>query len=171
MPDLGGNLAVTIDQTGGASYQLANLHGDVVGTANTADTTPNSYFDNDEYGNPRSSTAHRYGWLGGKQRSTDALGGVLLMGVRLYNPTLGRFLQVDPVPGGSSNDYDYAGQDPINTFDLDGRCWVCSAWHSASHWVSHHKMDIALTVASFVVPEAAGAIWAYRAYRLTRLPG
>ena len=45
------------------------------------------------------------------------------MGVRLYNPTLGRFLQVDPVPGGSSNAYDYAGADPINKFDLDGKCW------------------------------------------------
>jgi hypothetical protein len=49
------------------------------------------------------------------------------MGVRLYSPVLGRFLQTDPVPGGSRNAYDYAGQDPINTFDLDGRCFVvCS---------------------------------------------
>jgi RHS repeat-associated protein len=38
----------------------------------------------------------------------------MLMGVRLYVPTLGRFLQVDPVEGGSLNSYEYAGQDPIN---------------------------------------------------------
>lgn len=43
------------------------------------------------------------------------------MGVRLYDPTTGRFLQTDPIPGGSANAYDYAGQDPINQFDLDGR--------------------------------------------------
>ncbi|MGQ0744964.1 MAG: RHS repeat-associated core domain-containing protein [Acidimicrobiales bacterium] len=39
------------------------------------------------------------------------------MGARLYDPTLGRFLQVDPVEGGSCNDYEYACGDPINNFD------------------------------------------------------
>lgn len=34
-----------------------------------------------------------------------------------------RFLQTDPVRGGSANAYDYVYQDPINKFDLDGRCW------------------------------------------------
>ena len=42
------------------------------------------------------------------------------MGVRNYLPSLGRFLQTDPVVGGSANDYDYANQDPVNTYDLDG---------------------------------------------------
>lgn len=32
-----------------------------------------------------------------------------------------RFLQVDPVEGGSANDYDYAMADPVNNLDLDGR--------------------------------------------------
>jgi len=43
------------------------------------------------------------------------------MGVRLYNPTTGRFLTVDPVYGGNANDYDYCNGDPINCTDLDGR--------------------------------------------------
>lgn len=34
------------------------------------------------------------------------------------------FLQTDPQPGGSANDYDYANQDPINQFDLDGNMAV-----------------------------------------------
>jgi hypothetical protein len=29
---------------------------------------------------------------------------------------------VDPVEGGSANNYDYAAQDPINAYDLEGRC-------------------------------------------------
>ena len=31
---------------------------------------------------------------------------------------------VDPVEGGSANDYDYVGADPVNQFDLDGLCWT-----------------------------------------------
>ena len=42
------------------------------------------------------------------------------MGARQYLPGLGRFIQVDPVEGGSSNDYDYCDADPINCTDLAG---------------------------------------------------
>jgi len=38
----------------------------------------------------------------------------------MYSPSLGRFLQVDPVSGGSANAYDYVDQDPVNELDLDG---------------------------------------------------
>ena len=42
------------------------------------------------------------------------------MGARPYDPSIGRFYAVDPIDGGSLNNYDYAGQDPINNYDLDG---------------------------------------------------
>jgi hypothetical protein len=57
------------------------------------------------------------------------------MGARSYLPTLGRFLQVDPIDGGSANPYDYAFQDPLNTFDLDGRCvWGKTVCRLASYF-------------------------------------
>jgi RHS repeat-associated protein len=43
------------------------------------------------------------------------------MGVRLYDPSTGRFLQTDPVPGGNANAYEYCNADPLNRYDLDGK--------------------------------------------------
>ncbi len=42
------------------------------------------------------------------------------MGTRSYVPQLGRFLQPDPMPGGSANAYSYTFDDPINSTDPTG---------------------------------------------------
>jgi RHS repeat-associated protein len=67
------------------------------------------------------AVAFTFGFEGkhGIGTDTDA-GGIVLMGARLYNPDTGRFLQVDPVFGGSANAYDYVDQDPVNASDLAG---------------------------------------------------
>lgn len=114
--------ATTTGATGSAVLQLTNLHGDVTVQLPLDTAQSPVALAYDEFGNPEADTpATRYGWLGGKQRSAETVTGATLMGVRLYDPTTGRFLQVDPVPGGSANAYDYANQDPLNGFDLDGR--------------------------------------------------
>lgn len=43
------------------------------------------------------------------------------MGMRVYVPSAGRFLQVDPIEGGVENSYVYP-PDPVNDFDLEGKC-------------------------------------------------
>ncbi|MEV6955514.1 ricin-type beta-trefoil lectin domain protein [Streptomyces sp. NPDC051183] len=114
------DLSATTSKTGDIQLQLTNLQGTVVVTTDTALTTP-VVLDFDEFGIPQDGQATvRYGWLGGKQRSAEALDGDILMGARLYSPALGRFLQVDPVPGGNASPYDYCTGDPINCTDLDG---------------------------------------------------
>lgn len=119
---IGGELAAIQESSGTTNLQLANLHGDIVAIASLslAAKEPTANFEFDEFGNPKKATPGRYGWLGDKQRRTELPSGVIQMGVRSYVPAIGRFITTDPVLGGSANAYDYANQDPLNQFDLDG---------------------------------------------------
>ncbi|URN18828.1 RHS repeat-associated core domain-containing protein [Streptomyces sudanensis] len=106
--------------------------------------------DTDEYGNPRAGQAAvRYNWLGAKQRSTETLTGLTLMGVRLYNPATGRFLSMDPVYGGNANAYEYVNGDPVNRYDLVGRwSWGRKTWRRFTNsrvgkWAYRHRNRIA----------------------------
>ncbi|HEX3172819.1 MAG TPA: DNRLRE domain-containing protein [Solirubrobacterales bacterium] len=121
---IGGSLAAIQDSASGTVLELANLHGNIAATAslNPEATKPLESLEFDEFGNPKSASAPRFGWLGGKLRRTELPSGVIQMGVRSYVPALGRFIAPDPVEGGSSSAYDYAEADPVNGFDLGGTC-------------------------------------------------
>lgn len=119
---LDGQLSATTDKTGNLVLQLLNLHEDVSVQLPADTTKAPSVLRTDEYGNRQENgVATRYGWVGGHQRSST-LSGSTLMGVRLYVPSTGRFLQPDPVVGGSPSAYAYPS-DPVNAFDLDGKTW------------------------------------------------
>ncbi|MEV7027496.1 RHS repeat-associated core domain-containing protein, partial [Kitasatospora sp. NPDC093558] len=121
------DLVATSSKTGDVQLQLTDLFGSVVLTTDPALTKP-VVLDFDEFGIPQDGQANvRYGWLGGKQRSAEAQDGDILMGARLYSPALGRFLQVDPMPGGNASPYDYCTGDPVNCTDLDGN-WGMPKW-------------------------------------------
>ena len=124
---MGGSLGALQKSSGEITLQLADMHGDTIATAAISPTETKLLGSRsfDEFGNPLQSGFlaggnAEYGWLGSKGRRTQLPSGVVQMGKRSYVPALGRFLTPDPVKGGSANTYDYANQDPINNFDLNG---------------------------------------------------
>jgi RHS repeat-associated protein len=119
--DFRGLLAAQVTASG-TTLELPDLHGDIMATASpsagaTGPATTTVY---NEFGVVESGSPGSYGWEGGNQISSNALGGELLMGARAYNPGTGRFSQTDPIPGGSANAYDYSAQNPVTNSDLAG---------------------------------------------------
>jgi RHS repeat-associated protein len=121
----GGNLASYSGPPTSSStptYLYYDAHGNLVAEANTSGTVTASHT-YDPFGTPLDSvpanaTVHRF--VGRWDKQYDTTTGDILMGARSYDPNTGRFLSVDPLPGGSLNNYDYAGQDPLNNYDLSG---------------------------------------------------
>jgi RHS repeat-associated protein len=124
----GGTLLTT--RATGNVWSHPNTHGDITATTNQTGAKQGPTRTYDPYGNnlaggiPDNSAGNLdYAWLGQHQRPTETeptLQPTIEMGARQYSPLLGRFLEVDPIEGGSANDYDYTSADPINDVDLAG---------------------------------------------------
>jgi RHS repeat-associated protein len=117
-----GGLAAIETGTSEPVLQLTDLHGDVVARASLSETATKllSSERSTEYGVPTTSKPEKYSWLGGDLLPTELPSGVVAMGARSYVPKIGRFLQPDPMPGGTDNPYAYTNGNPVNETDLTG---------------------------------------------------
>jgi RHS repeat-associated protein len=122
IPGINGALAAVQNNTAAPTLQLTDLHGDIIATASSNEkaTALESEADTSEYGVPTINLPPKYSWLGSLELPTELPSGVIAMGARSYIPQLGRYLQPDPVPGGSANAYAYTFGDPVNTSDPSG---------------------------------------------------
>ncbi|MBB1257627.1 DNRLRE domain-containing protein [Streptomyces alkaliterrae] len=166
-----GDLAATTGKTGDTVLQLSTIHGGIALQLPLDTTEPPAALDNDEYGNPREGQqATRYGWLGAKKRSTESLSGLSLMGVRLYDSTIGRFLSLDPIYGGNANGYEYVNADPLNRYDLDGKWgWNKRIGRSAPWRYVYWGARVGIT-AGFIASPFGRVRTVRTAYRLIRKP-
>ena len=98
-------------------YLNTDIRGSIIAQADCSGnrTAINAY---DEYGIPAATNVGRFQYTG--QAWLPELG-MYYYKARVYSPTLGRFMQTDPIGvNGGINIYAYAGGDPVNLIDPSG---------------------------------------------------
>ncbi|HEX5307934.1 MAG TPA: SMP-30/gluconolactonase/LRE family protein [Solirubrobacteraceae bacterium] len=123
-----GELVAVQDGSEAPVLQIQDLHRNIVGTASSSETATGllSKGDSTEYGVPRTSSPPKFAWQGAFALRTELPSGVVAMGARSYVPGVARFLQPDPIEGGSANAYAYTYGDPIESADPSGESTVAT---------------------------------------------
>ncbi len=100
-------------------------HKDVLGSTRGITDTTQTVTDSllfDAFGMTVSRTGTTptpFGFVGGAQYQTDNDSGLMLLGHRYYDSSIGRFISSDPVHDGD-NWYVYCENDPLNSIDANG---------------------------------------------------
>jgi len=121
----GGAMYQQIASTG-MEYKHWSIRGDLAATSSpTGAYSPAPL--TDAFGDTIAGARQTYDWNGAWGYRNEALtGGLQKVGVRWYDPTVGRFLQQDPWLGSiyaplTLNAYGYCVNDPVNAVDPSGR--------------------------------------------------
>ncbi|KAF0810948.1 RHS repeat-associated core domain [Alcanivorax sp. S71-1-4] len=78
--------------------------------------------------------------------------GLIHMGGRVYDPTIGRFLSADPIVKGlenteSYNRYSYVLNSPLSFTDPSGYSWLSKTWKKLKRSINKHLRSILLVIA------------------------
>ena len=162
----------------GVEYKHWNLRGDLVATSSSTGACSPAPT-KDAFGDLVAGARQTYDWNGLWGYRNEALTGSLVkVGVRWYDPTVGRFLQMDPWLGSiyqplTLNAYGYCVNDPVNAVDPSGRKinWgkhltnaAIAVGFIALGVITLPASGTALIVGSVVYGAAAGAAVAANSY-------
>lgn len=112
---------------GDSTYRIIRDHlGSVRLVVNVASGTVAQRVSYDEFGIETENTNpgwQPFGYAGGL---TDSQTGLVRFGARDYDPVAGRWTAKDPIgfAGGAFSHYEYAANEPLNYYDLDGRARI-----------------------------------------------
>ncbi|MGQ0680029.1 MAG: RHS repeat-associated core domain-containing protein [Actinomycetota bacterium] len=144
-----------------AHYYLFDRLGSVVALTDGQGNALNRYF-YDPFGNYLVGTTEQvpqpWQFAAGFK---DAFSGYYKFGTRYYDPTLGRWTQMDP-SGQDANSYAYAGSNPVNFVDPTGEAFVLVIPAGVAAW----KAGVAVAgifsagLAAWELGEATGHAWA-----------
>jgi len=106
--------------SGTTSYYGYDAHGDARYLMDSTGAVTDTY-DYDAFGNLVGSTGTTPNVYRYQGEALDAETGLYYLRARYYDPTVGRFLNVDPMTDQGEHPYEYAAADPVNGHDPTGR--------------------------------------------------
>jgi RHS repeat-associated protein len=150
-----GSLVATTDQTGGVTARYAyDPFGKRRFTSGTYDAMGTLVVD---WASNNTGGATDRGYTG--HEHLDEIG-VIHMNGRIFDPTLGRFLQADPLIQDATNlqnfdRYAYCMNNPLICTDPSGHSWLSRAWHKV--WRNEDFRIVAsIAVAAYLGPIGSG---------------